>query len=141
MATLSPELRELVDSAPMAHLSTVNADGSPQVSVVWVGRDGDDLVSGHMAWYAKLRNIARDPRVALSFLAPHVPGGFLHPYAVLHARATVVESDEAWDLLNGLAKRYMAPDAQFPAPRGPGYIVRYCVERVGGVGPWAGPRG
>jgi PPOX class probable F420-dependent enzyme len=120
----------------MAHLSTINADGSPQVSVIWIGLDGDDLVSGHMSRYAKLRNIERDPRVVLSFDAPRAPGVFLNPYAMLRARATVQPSDDAWDLLNRLTKVYMSPDTEFPAPKGPGYIVRYSVERLGGVGPW-----
>jgi hypothetical protein len=35
-----------------------------------------------------------------------------------------------------LTKVYMSPDTEFPAPKGPGYIVRYSVERIGGVGPW-----
>ncbi len=136
MSGLPRELRDLIESGPMAHLSTLNADGSPQVSVIWIGLDGDDLLSGHMAWYAKLRNIERDPRVVLSFDAPRTPGVFLNPYAVLRARATVSPSDDAWDLLNRLTKVYMSPDTEFPAPRGPGYIVRYSIERIGGVGPW-----
>ena len=137
MSGLPRELRDLIESGPMAHLSTINADGSPQVSVIWIGLDGDDLVSGHMARYAKLRNIERDPRVALSFDAPRVPGVFLNPYAVLRARAAVQPGDDAWNLLNRLAKVYVSPDAEFPAPKGPGYVVRYSVERIGGVGPWA----
>jgi PPOX class probable F420-dependent enzyme len=120
----------------MAHLSTINADGSPQVTVIWIGLDGDYLVSGHMSWYAKLRNIERDPRVVLSFDAPRAPGVVLNPYAVLQARAVVQPSDEAWNLLDRLAKVYMSPDAEFPAPKAPGYIVRYSVERIGGVGSW-----
>jgi PPOX class probable F420-dependent enzyme len=134
---LPSELRELVGSGPMAHLTTINPDGSPQVTVIWIGLDGDDVVSGHMSRHVKLRNIERDPRVVLSFDAPRVPGIFLNEYAVLRARATVEPSDEAWNLLNRLAKVYMAPDAEFPAPKGPGYIVRYSIERIGGVGPWA----
>ena len=137
MRGLPGELRDLIESGPMAHLSTINADGSPQVSVIWIGLDGDDLVSGHMGWYAKLRNIERDPRVVLSFDAPRVPGVFLNPYAVLRARAAVQPSGDAWNLLDRLAKVYMSPDAEFPAPKGPGYVVRYSVERIGGVGPWA----
>ncbi len=121
----------------MAHLSTINPDGSPQVSVIWIGLDGDEIVSGHMGRYAKMRNIERDPRVVLSFDAPRTPGVFLNPYAVLRARATIVPGEEAWDLLNRLAKVYIAPDAEFPAPRGPGFVLRYAVERIGGVGPWA----
>jgi hypothetical protein len=104
--------------------------------VVWIGLDGDDVVSGHLNWYAKLRNIDRDPRVVLSFDAPRQPGVALNPYAVLTARAAIEPSDQTWDLLNRLAKVYMAPDAEFPAPRGPGWIIRYQVTRVGGVGPW-----
>ena len=121
----------------MAHLTTINADGSPQVSVVWIGLDGDDVVSGHMGHYLKLRNMERDPRVALSFDAPRAPGVFMNEYAVLRARATVEPSDVAWDLLDRLAKVYVTPDTAFPAPRGPGWIVRYAVERISGVGPWA----
>ena len=136
MADLPVALRELIESGPMAHLSTTKRDGSPQVSVIWIGIDGAELVSAHLARRAKLANIERDPRVVLSFDAPREPGVVLNPYAVLEARATVEPSDAAWDLLNRLAKVYIAPDAEFPAPRGPGYIVRYSVERIGGVGPW-----
>jgi PPOX class probable F420-dependent enzyme len=136
MSPLPPELRELVESAPLAHLSTLNADGSPQVSVIWIGLDGDDLVSGHMGRYAKVRNVERDPRVTLSFLAPRDPGVVMNPYAVLGARATVEPGDAAWPLLNRLTKAYMSPDDEFPAPRGPGYLIRYRVERITGVGPW-----
>lgn len=137
MPALSPELRALIESGPMAHLSTINADGSPQVSVVWIGLDGEVPVTAHMGWYAKLRNIDRDPRVVLSFDAPRDPSAFLNPYAVLNARATIEPTDGAWDLLDRLTKVYLGPDATFPAPKGPGYVVRYDVVRVGGVGPWA----
>jgi PPOX class probable F420-dependent enzyme len=135
---LPSALRDLVASGPLAHLSTVNADGSPQVSVIWVGLDGDDLVSGHMQRYAKLRNIERDPRVVLSFEAPRDRDAFLNPYAVLHARAAVEPSDQgAWDLLDSLTEVYLGAGKSFPAPKGPGFIIRYRVERIGGVGPWA----
>ncbi|MBX3167741.1 MAG: PPOX class F420-dependent oxidoreductase [Candidatus Eremiobacteraeota bacterium] len=134
---MNPELRKLIESGPMFHLSTSNADGSPQVSVIWALLDGDDLLSGHMGWYAKLKNIERDPRVVLSFDAPREAGVFLNQYAVLHCRASIEKGEQAWDLLNRLAKIYMTPDSEFPVPRGPGYLVRYHVERVGGVGPWS----
>jgi PPOX class probable F420-dependent enzyme len=139
MISLPAELRALVESGPLTHLSTINADGSPQVSVIWVGLDGDDLVSGHMQrGYRKLVNIDRDPRVVLSFLAPPEPGIFLAHYAVLRASASIEGPDEAaWELLDRLTKVYMGPDVGFPAPRGPGYTVRYRIERVSGVGPWA----
>jgi PPOX class probable F420-dependent enzyme len=139
MPSLSPELRQLIESGPLAHLSTVNADGSPQVSVIWLGLDGETPVSAHMSHQQKLRNIAREPRVVLSFDAPREPGIFLAHHAVLRARATIEgPTVEAWELLDRLAKVYMAPDADFPAPRGEGHIIRYTIERVSGVGPWAG---
>ena len=82
MSSLSPELRELIQSGPMAHLSTISPDGSPQVTVIWIGLDGDDPVSAHMGWHVKLRNIARhprrvegqdDPRVPLDVAQLHMP--------------------------------------------------------------------
>jgi hypothetical protein len=100
---LTPELRELVEAAPLVHLATIDPDGAPQVSVIWIGLDGDQLVSGHMGRYRKIR-------------------------------------ERAWDLLDRLTKLYMSPEDEFPAPRGPGLILRYEVERVGGVGPWAPSR-
>jgi hypothetical protein len=90
-----------------------------------------------MRHHVKLKNIERDPRVVLSFTAPRDHGAFLNPYAVLRARATVEPSDAAWDLLDRLTKVYMSPDTEFPAPKGPGYVVRYEIERISGVGPWA----
>jgi PPOX class probable F420-dependent enzyme len=137
MSGLPGELRDLIESGPMAHLSTINADGSPQVSVIWIGLDGDDLVSGHLGWRAKLSNIERDPRVVLSFDAPRAPGVFMNPYATVQARAAIEPSDQAWNLLNRLVKVYVSPDTEFPAPRGSGFLVRYSIERVGGKGPWA----
>lgn len=134
---MDPALRDLVATAPLCHVTTLNPDGTPQVTVVWVGVDGDELVTGHMPHNQKVRNIERDPRAVLSFLAPHEPGAFLQPYAVVQASATVVHSEEAWELLDRLARSYIGPEASFPPPRRPGYLVRYAVEKVGGIGPWA----
>jgi len=137
MSELSPELRSLIESGPLAHLTTINEDGSPQVTCIWIGLDGDDVVSGHMSHKRLVQNIERDSRVVLSFSAPKDPGAFLIPYAVLRSSATIEgPSEAAWELLDRLAKTYMAPDATFPAPRGPGYLARYKVERISGVGPW-----
>ena len=135
-STLPEQLRDLIGSGPLAHLTTINADGSPQVTVIWIGLDGDDVVSTHLGRHVKIRNIERDPRVVLSFTTAQDRTTVMNPYAVLHARAIVEPSDRAWDLLDRLAKVYLSPDASFPAPRSPGYIVRYHVERIGGVGPW-----
>jgi PPOX class probable F420-dependent enzyme len=136
---LPTELRQLIEIGPLAHLSTINADGSPQVSVIWLGIDGEDLVTSHMSRkQLKLRNLERDPRVVLSLEAPREPGVFLAPHAVIKASATIEgPTEDAWELLDRLVKVYVAPDATFPAPRAAGYIARYTIEKVGGVGPWA----
>lgn len=135
--TLTPELRDLIESGPLTHLTTIDPDGSPQVSVNWIGLDGDDLFTAHMSRYRKLRNIERDPRVVVSFTASRTPGEVMTPYVVLRARGFVTESDQTWDLLNRLTKTYVGSDVEFPAPRGPGYVVRYEIERITGIGPWA----
>jgi PPOX class probable F420-dependent enzyme len=136
VTVLGQELRELIEVGPMAHLTTINPDGSPQVTVIWIGLDGAEVVSGHLRRNQKVRNIERDPRVVVSFDGPRDQRALLNPYAVLQATARVEPSDEAWDLLNRLAKVYMSPDTEFPAPRRPGYIVRYRIDRISGVGPW-----
>src|ERR1700679_3475562 len=129
MPALPLELRELIESGPMVHLSTINPDGSPQVTVIWVGLDGDDLVSTHMRDNVKLRNIRRDPRVTLSFDVPREPEVWINPYAVISARATVEPSSLIWEFMTKHAKAYVSPDAEVPAPEGadPGFIVRYSI--------------
>jgi PPOX class probable F420-dependent enzyme len=136
---LTPELRQLIASGPMAHLATTNPDGSPQVTVIWIGLEGDDLVSTHMSDNVKLKNMRRDPRVALSFDAPREPGVWINPYAVIYALASVEPSSRIWELMAEHAQAYVSPDAQLPVPDDPepGFVVRYSITRVGGIGPWA----
>ena len=60
------------------------------------------------------------------------------PSAIIKATATIEGPGEiAWEVLDRLAKVYTAPDADFPAPRAAGYLVRYSIQKVSGVGPWA----
>ena len=80
MPTIPTELRDLVQTGPMAHVTKLNPDGSPQVTVVWVGLDGDDLVTRHLHHGAKLRNVERDPRAVISMDASRTPGEFFNPY-------------------------------------------------------------
>ncbi len=85
-----------------------------------------------------MRNLQRDPRVVVSAEAPRVPGTFLAEYAVLTCTATVEEGG-AWTLLDRLTRIYVDPDGTFPVPqRDGGYVVRYGIDRISGVGPWAG---
>jgi PPOX class probable F420-dependent enzyme len=118
---------------------TLNEDGSPQVTCVWVGLDGDEIVSGHMTWRQKLRNVERDPRVALSVEGEGVDEYDLRHYLVVHGTARIQEGGAA-ELLQRLAHVYFGPDVTFPPPGipGPGWVLRITPERYGGVGPWAG---
>lgn len=138
MAELHPEARKLLESDALAHLVTLNADGSPQVSCVWVGMDGDEIVSGHMQHRVKVRNVERDPRVVVSLDAPGKNAHGLQEYLVVHGHARVQEGGAA-DLLQRLAHVYMGPDVEFPPPqyKAPGYVLRITPERVTGAGPWA----
>ena len=133
--SLPASLRALIESGPLAHVVTINPDGSPQTTVVWIGLDGDTIVSGHTNLAKKLRNVERDPRVTISFEAPREPGVFLAEYAVITGRAEVVEGG-ALDLLNRLGQIYVGPGFEFPPTDGDGYVLRTTVERVTGEGPW-----
>ncbi len=134
--SLPASLRALIESGPLAHLVTLNSDGSPQVTVIWIGLDGDDIVSGHMNLSKKLRNVRTDARVVISLEAPRQPGVFLAEYAVITGRGEVVEGG-ARDVLNRLGKVYVTPDFEFPPAEGEGFTLRTRVERISGHGPWA----
>lgn len=135
--TLPASARELLESDALAHLVTLNADGSPQVSCVWVGLDGDEIVSGHLPWQQKLRNVERDPRVTLSVEGTVVQPPGLKQYLIVHGRARI-EHGGAPELLQRLAHVYLGPDVHFPPMPDPppGFVLRTTVERLGGVGPW-----
>ncbi len=60
---MHPDLRALAETGPLCHLATINPDGSPQVTVVWVAADGDELITSHMHRQQKVRNLERDPCV------------------------------------------------------------------------------
>jgi PPOX class probable F420-dependent enzyme len=134
---LPDSARTLVESGSLAHLVTLNPDGSPQVTCVWVGLDGDEIVSGHLADQQKLRNVRRDPRVALSIEGTEIHPPGLKEYLVVHGRARLVEGG-APELLQRLAHVYLGPDVRFPPMEDPppGRVMRISVERVAGVGPW-----
>jgi PPOX class probable F420-dependent enzyme len=133
------EARELLESAALAHLVTLNRDGSPQVTCIWVGLDADEIVSGHLRPQQKLRNVQRDPRVTISVESDKTNPMGLREYLVLHGRARIEEGG-APELLQRLAYTYIGEDAKFPPMPDPppGFVMRTTVERLTGVGPWAG---
>lgn len=137
MVQLPESAREVVESGRLAHLVTVNRDGSPQVSIVWVGLDGDDIVVGKLMVDQKVRNIRRDPRVSLSIEAEGSFHGMQH-YLVVEGEASIDEGG-APELLHALAQRYIGPGTDFPPMPNPpaGFVIRIRPTRVRGMGPWA----
>ncbi|HMK62028.1 MAG TPA: PPOX class F420-dependent oxidoreductase [Acidimicrobiales bacterium] len=135
--TILPEsARAIVQSGHLAHVVTLNADGSPQVSCTWVAMDGDELVMMHTAEHVKVRNLRRDPRVAISIESEQSSEGGVHPpfqlYLVIYGTATVVEG-AAPDLAPLICSNY---GSAAPPSVPPGYVTRVTIDRVGGVGPW-----
>jgi PPOX class probable F420-dependent enzyme len=138
MSTLPESARKLIESGALAHMVTLNPDGSPQVTCVWVGVDGDELVSAHLGRHQKVKNVERDPRVSISFESSETNERGLREYLVVHGRGRIEEGG-APELLQRLAEVYIGPGVKFPPMPDPppGFILRTTVERVGGVGPWA----
>jgi PPOX class probable F420-dependent enzyme len=136
MAPLPERVRALIESGPLAHLVTLNADGSPQVTVVWIGVEDGEIVSGHLYRHRKVRNVERDPTVALSFEAPGGNEIGMRNYVVLYGRARITEGG-APELLQRLARVYVGPDVTFPPMPDPppGYVTRITVDRIAGLGP------
>jgi PPOX class probable F420-dependent enzyme len=135
---ISKSIYELIAKAPLAHLTTINSTGGPQVTVVWVGIENDEFVIGHLATHQKVKNIRRDARVALSLLGDKTNAQGLREYLVVYGNARVTEGD-AVPLLERLARIYIGPNADFPpaAMRNiPGYITRITPLRFTGIGPW-----
>jgi PPOX class probable F420-dependent enzyme len=136
---LSDSARDLIESGAHAHLVTLNPDGSPQVTIVWVGLDGDDIVAAHLFESKKVRNIRGDGRVAVTFECDTKSDMGLTEYLVVYGQARIEEGG-APELLQRLAHVYLGPGVKFPQMDDPppGYITRIQVERIGGVGPWTG---
>jgi PPOX class probable F420-dependent enzyme len=133
------EIRNLIESGRLAHFVTLNRDGSPQVTLIWIGLDGDEVVAGHLPRNRKVMNIQRDPRVAISLEATTKSSLGFPEYAVLYGEARIQEGG-APELLQRLAGVYIGPGVKFPPMENPptGYVTRIRVDRIEGVGPWTG---
>jgi PPOX class probable F420-dependent enzyme len=136
-SVLTDDVRGALTAGRLAHLTTLNPDGSPQMSVVWVGLDGDDLVVGHLMGGRKVTNIARDPRVALTVEAAGANPVGMANYLIVYGTGHLVEGG-APELLQRLAETYVGPGVRFPPfdDPPPGHVIHITPERIGGVGPW-----
>jgi PPOX class probable F420-dependent enzyme len=138
---LNDAARNLIGNGADATLVTLNPDGSPQVSLVWVALrstpDGDELVTAHLAEHKKVRNVRNDPRVAVTILALDKAGQGMRPYLSITGTARITEGG-APELLKELNPVLGDPNMTFPpedAP--PGFLTRIRIDKVGGMGPWA----
>ena len=138
MAALPDAVRAFIATGPLAHVVTLGRNGDPDVSLAWVGLDGDEVVIGTLFDQRKLRNLRADPRIALSFAAPGRTEIGLDRYLVLRGRARVTEGG-APELLQRLARVYLGPDVVFPPMPDPppGFTIRVTVDRASGVGDWS----
>lgn len=127
-AKLNDKAKQLVGTKVLATLATVDPDGGPQVSPLWIEMDGDDLLVNTARGRIKARNMERDPRVGICIVDPE------NPYAGCVAlRGTVVDitTDGADDHIDRLASKYLGVD-EYPN-RQAGEVrlsVRIRVDRV-----------
>jgi PPOX class probable F420-dependent enzyme len=101
---LADDVRDLLEGANYAHLATVMPDGAPHTVPVWIGLEGERIVFLTDPASRKARNIAGDPRVALSVTAHD------RPTAMAHVRGRVVEvveGDAAWTIIDRLSDQYL----------------------------------
>ncbi len=142
MIDLPEAARALLSSDAVAHVVTIDEDGAPQITLAWVGIEDDEIVLATMPEQRKLRNLRRDPRVAISIPSTTRNEWGLLEYLVVYGTARVTEGG-APEMLQRLAYTYIGPDVVFPAMPDPppGFVTRVTPERLGGVGPWNPPRG
>lgn len=139
MVAIPPSARAVLEGPHLGHVVTLNPDGSPQVSCVWVGIDGDEIVFASLGPWRKLRNLERDARVALTVESSESNDMGFREYLVIQGTARV-ETGGAPELLQELAHVYLGPEVRFPPMEDPppGSVVRITVDHLGGVGPWTG---
>lgn len=123
--TLTEKVRALLDGRNYGTVATINPDGSPQTSVVWVARDGDDLLFSTTMGRVKARNIAHDPRVSVTVLDSENP----YSYAEIRGIAQVTE-EGGRKLINDLSLKYNDTDYPVEPPETVRIVVRVPADRV-----------
>jgi PPOX class probable F420-dependent enzyme len=132
MATIPASHSDLVTTKPaFAHVATLNSDGSPQVTPVWVDFDGTHVIINTAKGRVKARNLARAPRVAISIADPE------NPYRHLAIQGRVVEMTESGGdaHIDKMAKKYLGKDTYpFRAPGEVRIVVKISPEKVHAYG-------
>src|SRR3546814_18883280 len=81
MIAIPDSARAVLEGPHLAHVVTIDPDGAPQVSCVWVGVDGDEVVFASLGPWRKLRNLSRDPRIALPIEADQLNDAGMPQYS------------------------------------------------------------
>ena len=137
MYTIPAPVQALLGSDAVAHVWTNNPDGSPQVSVVWVIAQDDEVLFGTDGASVKARNLARDPRVILSIEDNERNDRGFQRHLIVRGRATIEPGPDP-ALMDRLAHKYLGLRRHPLAMRdaASSVVVRVSVERLSGVGPW-----
>ncbi len=132
MAIALPQsVKKIMQDKAYGHVTTFNADGKPQVTMVWMDVEGDEVLFNTADGRLKPKNLRRDPRVIVSVQDRNDP----QSYMVFHGKASVSESG-ADEHIDKLAKRFLGADKYpFRRPGEKRLVVRVKVERIGGYGP------
>ena len=138
---LPPSTHRLFQSDRHVTLVTLDPDGSPQASLVWVERDGDQLLIGMEGQSRKTKNLRRDPRVTLLIEDDRASARGLRQYLVIRGTAALLGPDipaDFTELMDTQARRYLGTDYPFEN-RGSrtAFVARVTPERITGEGPWA----
>jgi PPOX class probable F420-dependent enzyme len=139
--TLPESTYRLFEGDRHATVVTINPDGSPQASLIWIARDGDELVFGVENRRLKTRNLRRDPRITLLIEDDRDSEIGLRQYLVVRGTVTFEGPDipEKWnELMDAQAQRYFGtPFLLENRGSRTAVIGRIKPERVSGIGPWA----
>ena len=130
--TLNDEQAKLLrDTKSFIHLATINSDGSPQVSPVWVDFDGTNIVINSERKRRKVRNMKRDPRVSFSVQDPANP----YHYVEIRGRVVSITPEGGFEHIDKLAKKYMGVD-KYPnnQPGDVRVVIKIEPEHVTGMG-------
>jgi PPOX class probable F420-dependent enzyme len=122
---LNETARRLADANTFATVATLNRDGGPQTSVVWVKREGDDVLFSTTRQRRKGRNLMRDPRISLTLVDPD------DPYTHVEIRGRAELTDDPHNALgNELSHKYLGVDAPPDPEWARRVVVRVVAERV-----------
>jgi len=128
---IPPSLRKMLEDKAYGHVVTFNDKGNPEVTMVWMDVDGDEVLFNTAEGRRKPGNIRRDPRVIVSVQDRNNP----QAYAAFYGKGRVIEAG-ADEHIDKLAKRFLGADKYpFRQPTEKRLIVRIAVDRISGMGP------